>query len=147
MLLFMTRGDGARARALADSGHRLAARYAGQVSGANRIGRVSRWLARFAAGRGDRAGALAALDRAAADPLLAGRPVKNEVASQTCTGARVYALLGDAEAMLPLLRRCLTMPNGMHLAQLADPEFRRYRDDPRFRVLAAARPVPVRKPE
>jgi hypothetical protein len=57
----------------------------------------------------------------------------------------VYALLGDAEAMFPLLRRCLTMPNGVHVAQLADPALRRYRDDPRFQALLASRAVSVRR--
>jgi hypothetical protein len=56
--------------------------------------------------------------------------------------AEVHALLGDAETMYPLLRRCLTMPNGHHPAHLAEPEFRRYRGDPRYRALAALRPAP-----
>jgi hypothetical protein len=49
--------------------------------------------------------------------------------------------------MLPLLRRCQTMPNGRGVAQLWEPVFLRYRDDPRFRALAAPRPTIQRKPE
>ena len=58
-------------------------------------------------------------------------------AQQSGISAEVYGLLGDAEAMLPLLRRCLTMPNGYHLVQLGEPAFARVRGDPRVRALAA----------
>ena len=61
----------------------------------------------------------------------------NRDADQTCMSAEVYALLGDVDAMLPLLRRCLTMPNGYPLAQLGEPAFARVRADPRVRALAA----------
>ena len=95
---------------------------------------------------------MAALRRGAADPLIPGRPGGRADADQTCTSAEVYGLLGDAEAMLPLLRRCLTMPNGYHLARLGEPAFARFRADPRVRALAAelaaaqarARSTPVR---
>ena len=80
---------------------------------------------------------MAALRQSAADPLIRGRIGGRAAASQTCTGAEVYGLLGDAEAMLPLLRRCLTMPNGYHLAQLGAPAFARLRADPRVRALTA----------
>jgi hypothetical protein len=49
----------------------------------------------------------------------------------------VYGLLGDVEAMLPPLRRCLTMPNGYHLVQLGQPAFARFRADPRVSALAS----------
>lgn len=62
--------------------------------------------------------------------------------------AEVYALLGDTEAMLPLLRRALTMPNGGSAANLlVEPEFIRPRNDPRFQALARLQPVRVRTPE
>jgi hypothetical protein len=80
---------------------------------------------------------VAALQRGAADPAIAGRPGSTWDADQTCTSAEVYGLLGDAEAMLPLLRRCLTMPNGYHLPRLGEPAFARFRADPRVSALAS----------
>lgn len=56
----------------------------------------------------------------------------------TCRRGEVEGLLGDVAAMLPLLRRCLTMPNGYPVAFLAtEPAFARPRADPRVRALAA----------
>ena len=46
-------------------------------------------------------------------------------------------MLGDAEAMFPFLRRCLTMTNGYHLPWLGEPAFARFRADSRVRALAA----------
>jgi hypothetical protein len=85
--------------------------------------------------------------------VIPGRPGSLWDADQTCFGAEVYGLLGDVEAMLPLLRRCLTMPNGYHLVQLGEPAFARFRADPRVRALQAelaaaqarARRTPVRE--
>ena len=94
-------------------------------------------MAWFAAGRGDRAGALAALRQGAADSVIRKWPGSLWNAEQTCLSAEVYGLLGDADAMLPLLRRCLTMPNGYHLVQLGQPAFARFRTDPRVRALAS----------
>lgn len=135
--LFLSHGEAARARTLVDSAYRVAAsqetkRPAGS-SDAAFWWRVTAWNA---AARGDRAGAVAALRRGAADPRSLGHPGSETDADQTCTSAEVYGLLGDADAMLPLLRRCLTMPNGYHLAQLGQPAFARFRGDPRIRALA-----------
>jgi tetratricopeptide (TPR) repeat protein len=136
--LFLTRGASARARALMDSGFRVSASHvADHLPGSPDAASASRRVAWFAAGRGDRAAALAALRQGEADPLIRGQPGSLWDADQTCTSAEVYGLLGDADAMLPLLRRCLTMPNGYHLAQLGGPEFARFRADPRVRALAA----------
>jgi len=136
--LFLARGEAARARALADSGYRVVtALLAGLPAGTADAAFWLRELAWYAAARGDRPAALAALARAAADPLIPGRPGGQEDAAQTCYSARVYGLLGDTEAMLPHLRRCLTMVNGSPLAQLSDPAFARLRADPRMRALAA----------
>jgi tetratricopeptide (TPR) repeat protein len=136
--LFLTRGEGAKARALVDSGYRLVASHAATLpAGANDAPDWWRRVAWYAAARRDRPAAVAALRQSAADPLIAGHPGSQADAHQTCTSAEVYGLLGDAEAMLPLLRRCLTMPNGYHLAQLGEPAFMRLRADPRVRTLAA----------
>jgi serine/threonine protein kinase/TolB-like protein/Tfp pilus assembly protein PilF len=152
--VFLTRGETARARALMDSGARVSAARAAAYS-ADSINAASlfRRVAWFAAGRGDRPAAVAALRRGAADPVIRGRPGNVWDADQTCTSAEVYGLLGDAEGMLPFLRRCLTMPNGYHLAQLTEqPAFAHLRADPRVRALVAelaaaqarARSTPVR---
>jgi tetratricopeptide (TPR) repeat protein len=135
---FLARGEAAQARALMDSGFRVSASHetdysAGSWDAAN----TSRFVAWFAAARGDRTGALTALRRAAADPLISGHPGSTGDADQTCISAEVHGLLGDAEAMLPFLRRCLTMPNGYNLPLLGQPAFARFRADPRVRALAA----------
>jgi hypothetical protein len=132
------RGDDAKARTLADSGYRLAlSREATLPPGSSDAANRWRWVAWYAAARGDRTTAVAALARGATDPLIAGRTGGLWDADQTCMSAEVYGFLGDAEALLPLLRRCLTMPNGYHLAQLEEPAFARVRADPRVRALVA----------
>ena len=136
--LHLTRGEGAKARALVDSGYRLAASHAANLpAGAHDAPDWWRKVAWHAAARRDRPAAVAALRRSIADPLIAGHPGSQADARQTCTSAEVYGLLDDAETMLPLLRRCLTMPNGYHLAKLGEPAFARVRADPRVRALAA----------
>jgi TolB-like protein/tetratricopeptide (TPR) repeat protein len=125
--LLLAHGDAARAREQIDSGLRVSASHeadhpASELDGAL----MSRRVAWFAAGRGDRPAAVAALQRGATDPLvrLSG---SMQDADQTCSSAEVYGLLGDAEAMLPFLRRCLTMPNGYHVPWLGEPAFARLR--------------------
>jgi hypothetical protein len=137
--LFLARGEAAPARAIMDSGFRVSASYATEfATDSVDAALLSRRAAWFAAGRGDRQAAMAALRQGAGDPAIRGRPGNLRDADQTCTSAEVYGLLGDVEAMLPLLRRCLTMLNGYHLAQLGQqPAFARVRADPRVRALAA----------
>ena len=121
-----------------DSGFRVASlHFAGEPAGSHEATNTARHVAWFAAGRGDRTGALSALQQGAADPVIRKRPGSLWDASQTCFSAEVYGLLGDAEAMLPLLQRCLAMPNGYHLVQLGAPAFARFRTDPRVRALAS----------
>jgi serine/threonine-protein kinase len=135
--LSRARGEAARARALMDSGFRVSASHeADYPAGSHDAAAKSRFVAWFAAARGDRPAAVAALRRGAADPALRGWPGSEWDADQTCTSAEVYGLLGDIDAMLPFLRRCLTMPNGYHLPQLGEPAFARLRADPRVRALA-----------
>jgi TolB-like protein/Tfp pilus assembly protein PilF len=137
--LFLARGEAARGRALMDSGFRVATTWLAHLpDGSPDAAYASRYLAWLAAGRGDRAAAVAALRRGAADPLIThGRPGSDVDGNQTCTSAEVYGLLGDAEAVLPFLRRCLTMHNGYPLPRLGEPEFAPVRNDPRVRALAA----------
>ena len=72
-LLFLERGETARARALFDSGYVIAARQRRRVRTAalSRCAGGPAGLAWFAAARGDRAGALAALRRAGERPRIA----------------------------------------------------------------------------
>ena len=149
--LHLAHGDAAHARSAMDSGFRVSASHEADHAATELAGAaMSRRVAWFAAGRGDRPAAVAALQRGATDPLI-GLPGSLQDAEQTCFGAEVYGLLGDAEAMLPLLRRCLMMTNGYHLAWLGQPAFARFRADPRVRALgaelAAARSRASRTPE
>jgi hypothetical protein len=136
--LFLSHGEAARGRALVDSGYRLAVAQEGKwPAGPTKQATWWQEIAWNAAARGDRPAAEAALRKGAADPLILERPRGASDAAQTCTSAEVYGLLGDVEAMLPLLRRCLTIPNGYHLAQLGQPAFARFHADPRMRALTA----------
>jgi eukaryotic-like serine/threonine-protein kinase len=107
--LVLRRGDVSRARVLMDSGFHVATSHVVDASaGSPDAAATWRIIAWFAAGRGDRQAALTALQRGAADPLIARqRPGNVADANQTCISAEVYGLLGNVEAMLPLLRRCL----------------------------------------
>jgi serine/threonine-protein kinase len=134
----LVHGETARARALIDSGYRVSLSHmAHDPADSPEAAHTSRIIAWFAAERADRSGALTALRRAAADPLIKKWPGGLQDAEQTCISAEVYGLLGDTEATLPLLRRCLTMANGYHVWRLGEPAFARVRDDPRVRALAA----------
>ena len=151
---YFLRGDAARARALADSGFRVAStRFTRAPAGSPDAADASRGMAWFAAARGDRPAAEAALRRAAVDPLIThAQPGSLYDGAQTCATAEAYAMLGDVDAALPSLRRCLTMPNGYPLPWFGDPVYDRVRNDPRVRALVAeltaaqsrARDTPVR---
>jgi serine/threonine-protein kinase len=137
-MLYYGEGDSAKVRALADSALPIAER---RVSDARFPLKTRRFyysgVAWWRAVRGDRAEARAALDSARADPEWRTFP-NGVVAMQiACTSADVYALLGDVDAMLPELRRCLTPPTGWYTERdlLDNPVFRRYSDDPRVRAL------------
>ena len=136
--LFMTRRDAARARRLMDSAFVI---DSGLVSSPTSTPewRRQRWreLAWLAAARGDRAAALAALQRGATSPRITLQPGSTIDAEQTCATAEVFALLHEFEPMLTALRRCLAMPNGADLSELTEPLYLPYQTDPRFRALQA----------
>lgn len=135
--LFATRGDYARARALADSGWRLEKRLADDPNQSAYVRRTQyQVLAWFAALRGDRPNALSMLRLAGESPTLAMYPNGVEAVQLSCTSAAVYGFLDDVEAMLPFARRCFTSVNGYPVAYLNDAEFARHRNDPRVRELA-----------
>jgi serine/threonine-protein kinase len=137
--LFMTRGDYARAKALADSGWRLEKRMADDLNQTNYVRRLQyEVLAWFAALRGDRSTAILMLRRAGTGPNIAMYPNSAEAVQFTCTQAAVYGFLNDVEAMLPFARRCFTQANGYPVAYLDDPEFARHLSDPRVRKLRRA---------
>jgi hypothetical protein len=58
-----------------------------------------------------------------------------EAVQLSCTRAAVYGFLRDVDTMLPFAQRCFTKANGYPIAYLNDPEFARYRNDPRFRAI------------
>ena len=54
--------------------------------------------------------------------------------------ARIYALLGDADHAIPILKRLLQIPYGGAITPALlrlDPVWDQIRDDPRFQELAA----------
>jgi len=54
--------------------------------------------------------------------------------------AQIYALLGDADHAIPILKRLLQIPGGYTLTPAAlrlDPVWDQIRNDPRFQELAA----------
>jgi tetratricopeptide (TPR) repeat protein len=136
--LFASRGDYARARTLADSAWRLEKRMADDPNQSAYVRRTQyEVLAWIAALLGDRALALAMLQKAGESPTIAEYPKGVEAVQLSCTRAAVYGFLGDAETMLPFARRCFTSVNGYPVAYLNDPEFAWRRNDPRMRALAS----------
>jgi tetratricopeptide (TPR) repeat protein len=135
--LFMTRGDNARARGLADSAWRLEKRMADDPNQSTFVRRTQyEVLAWLAALRGDRPTALSMLRQAGESPTIAMYPDGVEAVQLSCTRAAVYGFLRDVDAMLPFAQRCFTKANGYPIAYLNDPEFARNRNDPRVRALA-----------
>ena len=134
--LFMTRGDYARARGLADSAWRLEKRMADDPNQSAFVRRTQyEVLAWLAALHGDRQNALIMLRQAGESQSIATYPDGAEAVQLSCTRAAVYGFLRDVGTMLPFMERCFTKANGYPIAYLNDPEFARNRDDPRFRAL------------
>ncbi|HEX3532713.1 MAG TPA: hypothetical protein VHT23_00735 [Gemmatimonadaceae bacterium] len=137
--LFMTLGDHARARAVADSAWVVEKRMADDPTQSAYIRRLQyEVLAWLAALRGDRAAALSMLKLAGVGPNITMYPNSAEAVQFVCTSAAVYGFLGDVDAMMPFARRCFTSANGYPVAYLRDPEFARNMKDPRVRNLATA---------
>ena len=138
--LFMSRGDHARAQAVADSAWVLEKRMADDPSQSTYIRRLQyEVLAWLAALRGDRPTALSMLKLAGVGPNITMYPNSAEAVQFVCTSAAVYGFLGDVDAMMPFARRCFTSANGYPVAYLRDPEFARNMRDPRVRALAGSR--------
>jgi eukaryotic-like serine/threonine-protein kinase len=138
--LFMSRGDHARARAIADSAWVLEKRMADDPSQSAYIRRLQyEVLAWLAALRGDRPAALSMLKLAGVGPNITMYPNSAEAVQFACTSAAVYGFLGDVDAMIPFARRCFTSANGYPSAYLRDPEFARNMGDARVRALGAAK--------
>ncbi|MFL5585898.1 MAG: protein kinase domain-containing protein [Gemmatimonadaceae bacterium] len=131
--LFAARGNYARARTLADSAWRLEKRMADDPNQSIYVRRTQyEVLAWLAALLGDRAMALAMLQKASDSPTIAKYPNGAEAVQLSCTKAAVYGFLGDAEAMMPFAQRCFTKANGYPVAYLDDPEFAWRKEDPRL---------------
>ena len=132
--LLRRRGDTARVRPLLDRSRVIFERLAALH------GDYSAGLAWFAAAEGNRAAADRALaSYAAADAAqLRDAPGGIDDAYLTCFRAEVAGILGDVDAMLAPLRRCMTMANGYPVAWLRNQAaFTRHAADPRVRALAA----------
>jgi hypothetical protein len=76
------------------------------------------------------------LRQAGESPTIAMYPNGVEAVQLSCTRAAVYGFLRDVDTMMPFAQRCFTKANGYPIAYLNDPEFARYRNDPRVRALA-----------
>ncbi len=138
--LFMSRGDHARARAVADSAWTLEKRMADDPSQSTYIRRLQyEVLAWLAALRGDRPAALSMLRLAGVGPNITMYPNSAEAVQFACTSAAVYGFLGDVAAMMPFARRCFTSANGYPVAYLKDPEFARNMGDARVRALGGSK--------
>ena len=135
--LYLRDGDSAKVRALADSAVPLNERRVSNT----RLPMTWRrfWYADVAwwrAARGDRAGALSALDTLRDNPERRSLPNGLVAAQIACYSAEVYGLLADVDAMLPELRQCLASPSGYTAAELtANPAFGPYSNDPRVRAV------------
>jgi TolB-like protein/tRNA A-37 threonylcarbamoyl transferase component Bud32/tetratricopeptide (TPR) repeat protein len=135
--LFATRGDYARAEALADSAWQVETRMAYDQNHSAYVRRTQyEVLAWLAALLGDRPLAMAMLRQAGQSPSLAMYPKGVEAVQLSCTTAAVYGFLGDGEAMMPFAKRCFTSVNGYPLTYLNDPEFAWRKNDPRIKALA-----------
>jgi eukaryotic-like serine/threonine-protein kinase len=138
--LFMSRGDYARARAVADSAWILEKRLADDPNQSTYVRRLRyEVLAWIAALRGDRPVALSMLKVAGVGPNITMYPNSAEAVQFVCTSAGVYGFLNDVDAMMPFARRCFTSANGYPVAYLRDPEFARHINDPRVRALAGSK--------
>ena len=137
--LLLLRGDTARARPLLDRSRVILGRLADAGPTALR-GEHLLGLAWLAAARGDRPAADRTLSAAATHYAneVRDQPGGQTDGELTCARAEVAGLLGDVDAMLVPLRRCMTMANGYPVAWLrATAAFARHVADSRVRALAA----------
>ena len=133
--LFAGRGNYARARTLADSAWRLERRMADDPNQSIFVRRTQyEVLAWLAALLGDRPTAMDMLKLAGQSATMAQYPRGVEAVQFACTRAAVYGFLGDAESMMPFMRRCFTSANGYPLSYLKDPEFAWVRKDARVQA-------------
>jgi tetratricopeptide (TPR) repeat protein/predicted Ser/Thr protein kinase len=102
--------------------------------------RTHAFLGEAYAGLGEAASAIAEGQKAMAIEPISKDPVDGPVREETM--ADIYALLGDAEHAVPILKRLLQIPyNGAITPALLrlDPIWDQIRNDPRFRELADRR--------
>jgi len=106
--------------------------------GSNNEGRLHGGLGRAYAGLGDAASAIAEGQKAMAMRPLSKDPFEGPAQEENM--ARIYALLGDADHAIPILKRLLQIPYGGAITPALlrlDPVWDQIRNDPRFQELAA----------
>jgi TolB-like protein/class 3 adenylate cyclase/Tfp pilus assembly protein PilF len=94
------------------------------------------YLGRAHAGLGEAASAVAEGQKAMAMDPTSKDPFKGPVQEEAM--AQIYALLGDADHAIPILKRLLQMPIGLDITPALlrlDPMFDPLRNDPRFQKL------------
>jgi len=133
--LFMA-ADTVRVRAVLDSAWKVSQRALADPRLPPTVRRfLMRKSAWVAAARGDRDQALKSLAASSPAPEPGARG-GFEAAGAACTGAEVYALVGDVDRMVTRMRDCLTLPFGGGAELLTEPSIARYTSDPRLRDLA-----------
>jgi serine/threonine-protein kinase len=135
--LFMLQGESARSRPLLDSSavmlREILADLTLRPADRRRYVDLQAWTD---AARGERVKALAVATGLERDPMTQQWPDGQFAAATACNTAEIYALVDDVPAMLPELRRCLTLPGGLWQSSiLTEPALARQASDPRAREL------------
>ncbi|MEO5817269.1 MAG: protein kinase [Gemmatimonadaceae bacterium] len=135
--LFLALRNKERARALLDStADLLHVILVDSSMAASELRKYAELMAWTDAARGQRARALAAMNDVARTPIGQQWPSGQFAAFTACNGAEIYGFLDIVDLMLPLLRRCLTLPGGYATsAFFAEPALARHMNDPRVRAL------------
>ncbi len=98
-----------------------------------------RYVGTLSAVRGDTAAAVRALDEAATDPLVRAYPLGSAAAQQDCAAAQAYGWSNDVPRMVPALRLCLTLGDGLTAALARGmPGIARHAAVPEVRALLGA---------
>ncbi len=132
-------GDVAAARATYESAAQEFRRELEKVApGTFQEGDLHAFLGQAYAGLGEAASAIAEGQKAMAMRPTSKDPFEGPEEEESM--ARIYALLGDADHAIPILKRLLQIPYGLAITPALlrlDPVWDRIRNDPRFQELAA----------
>jgi serine/threonine protein kinase/cytochrome c-type biogenesis protein CcmH/NrfG len=135
-------GDVAAARATYQSAAQEFRRELEKVApGTFQEGDLHAFLGQAYAGLGEAASAIAEGQKAMATRPTSKDPLEGP--GEEARMAQIYALLGDADHAIPILKRLLQIPGGFALTPALlrlDPVWDQIRNDPRFQELASSAP-------